>query len=246
MHDDMKYMSFDNGFFKRNFPNGLDLDQYKISGSYNYNFAKDFYDCFVLSQREFDSAGNRIKEIHSNKHVSHWEYDELGRVVRYNSTICPGLVNYIYDGNLTKMISSNGMIDQCEYNDQGKLIKHTFPGIETLHRYNKQNQLIETIEVYCKKTLTWKYRYNKQKEISSMLYPNGKIRSFKYDKYGNKIKEVYLTGKVYRWEYDERRNIIKEILPNNIIKQWEFTYDENQMLINIKRNSKNVFKTEKI
>ena len=67
-------------FIARNYPEGIDLDKYKING--DYNGWVEWLRNELKVKREYDSHDNMIKKTWPNGKVYRWEYDSHGNLIK--------------------------------------------------------------------------------------------------------------------------------------------------------------------
>jgi YD repeat-containing protein len=170
---------FRNNFSKELFPDGLNLNNIKVTGDYKCYF----YYVNNLPEIQYDNNGNIVRKTYPDGDVYRNEYDNNRNIIK---TIYPtgSVYRYEYDtnGNCIKELYPNGEeICHYEYDTNGNRIKETYPNGDVYrHEYDSNNNLIKKI------------------------LPNGDVRQYEYDSKGNMIKEVYPSGTIYEtiFKYD--------------------------------------------
>lgn len=165
--------------------------------------------------------------------VRRFEYDKLGRVVRFADP--DGEVSYTYDenGNVLTVTDAEGTIErrydalnrvtwyrdargnviEYDYDSVGNLVRLTYPdGRAVQYAYDDADRLISVTDWNGRET---RYGYDKNGRLVRTERPNGTVRTRYYDNYGQLIQQsdVKADGELiirYDYNYDAAGNIIEE------------------------------------
>ncbi|MDR2643012.1 MAG: hypothetical protein LBC74_09480, partial [Planctomycetaceae bacterium] len=174
----------------------------------------------------YNNSGNLAESIDQLGNVTRYEYDKLDRQTKtITQTLDPkhpeSVTETIFDlaGNISKRIDPYGFETEFFYNPFGKVVKiiqtdndlrGTIRKLVTENRYNKFDQLIETINPAGQK-ISYKYNlYGQQIEITNAL---GHVTKTEYDKRGNIVTEIDAAGNKTIHKYDLPGRRIATILP---------------------------------
>lgn len=199
-------------FFKRNYPNGLDLNMFQVCGDYrlwkywlNYELGLKF---------SHDNNGKRIKAIDKQGSVWKYEYDDHGRRIK---TIYP-----------------DGTIWEYSYVNGKKKIKIT--NKRSVDEYNEFGHRVKEI-LKDGKVNTWSYTYDKWENVTSIMKNSTTViasTKYKYDEFDRVIEIVNeLTGEKESYQYDPRGNIIliRNITEDEeIVTKFNFVFRNNLLM----------------
>ena len=113
-------------FIKRNYPDGIDLDKYKIKGDFNGWVA--WFRTEIMVKYDYDTKGNRIRKTYPDGRVYKWDYDTKGNCIR--KTYPNGRVyelDYDTKGNCIRETYPDGRVYEYDYDTKGNCIRKTYP-----------------------------------------------------------------------------------------------------------------------
>jgi len=213
-------------FFKRNFPNGLDLSKYKIKSEVDgvpHSIWSNWLKFELLKQ--FDSKNRLVCEYCSNGEIFTYEYDLNGNLISEQSNLSENII-YKYD-DCNRLIEKHEVLynfhKYWQYNKNGECIKdYDSKGNYITYEYDLNGKLSKEtssagfIIQYIYNTNSFKkiIKSNENSKCSQMIY-----------NYQGQLLEYLLNEKLYKWEYDKNKNLIKEFFPNNEII--EYKYDDS-------------------
>lgn len=205
-------------FFNRNFPNGLDLNKWKIYGDF-YGYKQHLED-IILDNR-------------------HKVYNEIGKIIeRTDDENCIRRYKYDEQNNLIEELFEDGnkISHQYKYDTKNNLIEQIYrDGTNIKYEYDDKNNLIKQIE----DEKIWKFEYdkynNKIKEINSA----GNIFEFEYDIIGNLTKVHFYnvnSSNITKYNYVfNKEKLLTEIWKDDVKICWleeimtNKTNDENSV-----------------
>lgn len=199
------------------------------------DLTKDIYTITLKQTYKYDSKGNIIECLHYNKTENFrkkiiFEYDPMGNIIgkySYNSKgdfIQKEIYTYNLEGKET---------EYSNYYKEHIINKNT-------HKYDSQNNLIETNNYSLDNKLSKKIRYkydNKGNKAEFIFNSNGELEEKNNFKANGKIIEYYTTnskGNLYlknQSNYDSDRNLIERYSydsNNNILTKETHNYEFDQ------------------
>ena len=156
--------------------------------------------------------------------LTRYEYDEnfLSRVIYPDSSRAE--YHFEDEKNLTTCIGRGGKIlFQNEYDELGRLIKLSDEDGTRNFFYDDKNQ--RTVESGRNEVV---YKWNRRKQIESVIYADGTAEKFLYDADGRLNYKSERNGDEYFWRYNGGL-LTREVFPDGLIKK--FDYDARGNLI---------------
>ena len=169
-----------------------------------------------VTETKYDDAGNRVQLTNPDpgvgvRPVTTWEYDNLGRVTRYQDPINFGSNNwytYDYDIGTTEAESADysltnpvGDTTTYRHDEQGRLVQtEDGEGNIVEHEYNDQGQIVKTGNAGL--SVFEEFVYGKAGELLSHTDVAGQTSTTQYDDYLRPIVATYLGVATYT-AYDE-------------------------------------------
>jgi RHS repeat-associated protein len=198
---------------------------------------------------EYDYTGNKIKDTSVNNNIINYTYDELGRLIKTETSFTDIISNpnetitsvskIFYDavGNKIKVTDPNNHKWNYNYSARNYLLSETDPENNIKHyTYDELgNKVTETdprgdgIDG----TFTTTYTYNDFNKVSIITYPDGNFSSFTYDNLGNKLTETDQNNVTTTYTYTPRNKVFQEIDKLNRIQK-EYQYDSKGNITAIK------------
>ncbi len=193
----------------------------------------------------YNEDGNITKVTWGNRHFLEFKRDLMGRTIRMETPAGAFQMLYDYDKRMMQRIYPNGALSQFTFNRDGRptLIRHALPDkrliLEFRYTYNNAGLLEVAHEMSINKEVTIKYTYDKYDQLIKAAYSDGRVYSYEYDPYGNRVKCSAPTGSVIA-TYDTRDLIrtlqgkpVKHDPEGNITNMGEstFTYNVKDALI---------------
>ncbi len=134
---------------------------------------------------EYDESGNLVSKTDANNNMIAYSYDYLNRIESVDYSEDSLDVEYTYD------LSSSSY-------GKGRLSKEDKDGVSIEYDYNQYGLLSNETHYYFSDTSSITYSYNKNKEISHILYPSGVRYYYEYDQNGqvNQIKSKFGSGQM--------------------------------------------------
>jgi YD repeat-containing protein len=170
----------------------------------------------LVTQFEYDKAGNLTARIDRNGNVTRYAYDALNRLVAVTDAI-GGITRYQYDrfDNLIALTDAENHTTRFAYDRNNRLVKEIRPmGEETLYGYGPTGRLTEKVDA---KGQMSQYFYDRTGRLMRTLYfasirdrKPQKVVTFAYDQAGNLIGyNDGTTSGMYRYDVLGRK--IEEI-----------------------------------
>lgn len=156
---------------------------------------------------DYYENGNILKVTWGNKHYLKFFRDIVGNPIRIETPAGAFQVIYDYDKRFMERKYPNGAFSQFTYDQDGRtvLIQHISPDRRLIYEFS--------------------YTYNNSGllEVAHELSPNGKVTiQYTYDEYDQLVKAAYSDGRVYSYEYDAFGNRVKYSTPMGSVTA---TYD---------------------
>jgi len=151
---------------------------------------------------EYDTRGNRVREINPLRGPTIWKYDEQDRLV--SSTDPAGATTrYEYDaaGHLVKIVDPTGGITQFEHDSRGRTVSMKDPvGRITRYQYDKEGRLISEADG---KGSAYRYEFDSAGNMIQEINPLGGVTARVYNPLGQVIKETSPLGKTWSYHYSQ-------------------------------------------
>ncbi len=237
--------------------NGTDI---YTEGSNKNNFAIETYEYYSDSESEqlgyktyglmkffTDAEGNRYE----------YTYDQYGNKagVKDPETGKTKKYEYNYAGWNTAEISAEGNRTENIYDKNGKIEKQKLDGVvvnrtvyDLLGRkiieldgnnYDSSDDDLENHDYTGEHG--YRYTYNSNGTLRSMLDPEKHLTQYEYDIYGNIIKEIKKNGSIYTYEYDVMNRKIRTSFKANEESEPEILEEYEYMLLGDKK-TKEIYK----
>jgi len=183
---------------------------------------------------------NKLNEQNNISRITKYQYDLLGNITK----IIDGEnqeERYTYDENnrMIEKVDKDGYITKMDYSPVSQLETLTYDdGKKVKFQYNALRQLIE-IEDWLGKTKISidslgrteniktpdnkevKYKWNELGQKEELIYPDGKIINYTYDK-SQRLTSIKAKDKVYNYSYDEIGRLIEKTYPNSIVANYNY------------------------
>ncbi|MBI9089153.1 MAG: RHS repeat protein [Desulfobacterium sp.] len=176
--------------------------------------------------REYDAAGNRIKEtiLDAQGSVTHtlgYEYDAANRLIR---TVYPDLSGeertYDTQGNPATTRDANGRVTTFDYDGLNRLISVTRPGeVITSYAYDGNGNLVSVTDGENRETT---YSFDDAGQVMTIVSPDTGTTDHGYDEAGRLTFKTTNSGKTTFYLYDGLGRITKTQTESETTT---FTYD---------------------
>lgn len=176
------------------------------------------YNEFEEVQTVVNPAGYATKRV----------YDEYGNPLSHTDEN-GGITRYGYDErqNLIRLTTPAGRTQSWKYDEYDRVVKRTAPSGQTLV-YAYRGGDIHTItdergnlyEFKCHETT---------RDLESLVYPTGGMRTWKHDDKGRVIRETDTRGNVTAYAYDAADNLIRMEEPDGNVHLFEYDASGNMV-----------------
>ena len=179
------------------------------------------------------------RTVYENGRVDRYRYNEFDETVAYiNGDGEKTTYAHNDSGKVTEVTQPNGGVHKFEYNDQGLITKRITPlGAESFREYDESGKLLS---VTMPNGLQAVYQY-KDGMVSSIVEGEGENArkiEFLYDRHKNLTKLVYPNGAVTQREFDDHGNCLKLINPLGAAQT--MAYDQANRLVRLTEADGNV------
>ena len=166
----------------------------------------------LITAFEYDSSGNKTKEISPSGNVTSFTYDLMNRVLTTSKSVDGDVikVSYQYDanGNRTSEVNERGFEREYTYNSMNRL--KTFrdaTGYTFTYDYDLAGNKIKETNA---KNSTLTYSYDKLNRLKTTTDPLGIVISTReYDANGNVVKDYDAKGNPELYSYDMAGRLVK-------------------------------------
>lgn len=182
------------------------------------------------------SRGRRIEKIHVSadglaKRRERWRYNAQGHLCQYTDAN-DHTTRYMWsaDGALTDIHYPDDSHESYRVNALGQVLEKTArDGYKTYYRYDEQGRLIVQVEgsPSAKGTsLAW----DSANRLAGIRWPDGGIKQWQYNAYGQIILEQNERGQQTRYEYLPNSALLKRIVyPDGVSEEYQYNNIHGQV-----------------
>ncbi|CAM2069235.1 hypothetical protein SCOR_27950 [Sulfidibacter corallicola] len=177
-----------------------------------------------VTRIEYDSLGNRIAIVRPNDTSTHFDYDEMGRVLEVRTQGAGGAMiqatSYLYDpmGNRIMVSDSEGAQSEFGYDETYQLVEE--------HRFDPNTGQSRAVSYGYDEVGNRVERFDHERAIHYEYDDNGRLlragdREYSYDQAGNVISAL-VDGRHLEFGYDMDHRLVMATTPEGVL---EFGYN---------------------
>jgi RHS repeat-associated protein len=186
----------------------------------------------IITQYQYDSYGNLVKQIDPNGAVTNFEYGPEYKgayLTRISKTVggqalVATKIYYFNTGLLKGEADFNGNATSYEYDKIGRMTQKTNPD-STYLRYS-YNDSSNEISVTNENGQTTTYKYDSLGRLSDVTFPDGKTASYQYNAVSKITAVVDRAGRRTSYSYDDLDRITDINYPDG--SRVEYEYDDSR------------------
>ncbi|MDW8265945.1 MAG: FG-GAP-like repeat-containing protein, partial [Gemmataceae bacterium] len=192
----------------------------------------------LVTQRTFNTRGQVLTETDPRGHVTAYEYDAFGRVMRItyaHGTPQEASRRFEYDaaGNVTAEIDELGRRTEFEYDPMNRVtVVRDALGQETRFTYDANGNRVTEVDRRGNTTTSTYDALDRRVTIVDAL---GGVRTTTYDALGNVTSETDELGRTTRYVYDSRNRLVEKIDPAGGRETYRYDADGNQIRVTDER-----------
>ncbi|MCK5056377.1 MAG: RHS repeat-associated core domain-containing protein [Candidatus Aminicenantes bacterium] len=143
---------------------------------------------------KYNENGEIMRVSWGNNHFLKFYRDLLGNTIRMETPAGLFKMSYDYNKRVRQRIYPNGAFSEFQYNREGRpvRIRHALPNghlvYEFSYSYDDGGLLKIAKEGSSKGELTIHYTYDEYEQLIKAEYSDGRVYSYQYDSFGNRVK----------------------------------------------------------